>query len=132
MKKVVLDAWAIMALINGEEPAAAQVKNLFQQSDTDIYCSTINLGEVYYIIARKKGVAVADKDVEIIGQLPISFILPDRQGIINAARWKSQHRMSYADAFAASLAVAFDATLWTGDSELIVLGSILKIKALRR
>ena len=46
--------------------------------------------------------------------------LPDDERIIDAARIKAEHPMAYADAFAAATAMAHDATLWTGDPELLV------------
>ena len=60
----VLDAWAILALIYGEEPAGRQVHELFEReedADLAIHMSWINLGEVYYIIARSKSEKDADK-----------------------------------------------------------------------
>lgn len=49
--------------------------------------------------------------------------LPDERLVIDAARIKADHTMAYADAFAAALAVAYDATLWTRDPELLVVGA---------
>ena len=49
--------------------------------------------------------------------------LPDERLVLDAARLKADHPMAYADAFGAALAVAEDATLWTGDPELLVDGS---------
>ena len=132
MKNFVLDAWAIMALIQREEPAASQVKQLFQENDITFFFSMINLGEVYYTIARRKGIVVANNDIRFVEQLPIEFIVPNRHRILEAARLKSQHKISYADAFAAATALEFDAVLLTGDPELIALRAIVKIQSLYR
>lgn len=131
-QNIVLDAWAIVALLQGEEPAASRVKQLLQQPDPTIYLSAINLGEVYYIIARKQGLPAANKHIQVIEQLPVSIIYPDRQRVITAAGLKAQHKLSYADAFAAGTAVEFNATLLTGDPELINLHGIIQIEALSR
>jgi predicted nucleic acid-binding protein len=50
----------------------------------------------------------------------IACEVPDEQRVLEAARLKSDHRMSYADAFAAATAIAHDAELWTGDPELLL------------
>ena len=57
--------------------------------------------------------------------------LPDAGLVVDAARIKADHPMAYADAFAAALTVAFDATLWTGDPELLVDGSSWRWRDLR-
>ncbi len=45
---------------------------------------------------------------------------PTEADVLNAGRIKADFAMSYADAFAAATAMAHDATLWTGDPELLV------------
>lgn len=57
--------------------------------------------------------------------------LPDERLVIDAARIRADHPLAYADAFAAALAVAGDATLWTGDPELLVTGSSWRWRDLR-
>jgi hypothetical protein len=46
--------------------------------------------------------------------------LPSEQRILSAAAIKAEHPMAHADAFAAATAAASDATLLTGDPELLV------------
>jgi predicted nucleic acid-binding protein len=129
---IILDAWAIIALIEREEPAATDVRQILQESPVIVYLSAINLGEIYYTVARRQGIRAADKTIDLIDQLPIEVLAPTRQRIISAARLKSQHRISYADAFALGAALEFDAVLWTGDPELIRLSTQTKIRALQR
>ncbi|MCO5191230.1 MAG: type II toxin-antitoxin system VapC family toxin [Anaerolineae bacterium] len=132
MNIVVLDAWAIIALLEEEEPAATDVRHLLQERQTTIYLSAINLGEIYYTVARRRGIRAADKVRQLIDQLPLEVLTPDMPRIIAAARLKSQHRISYADAFALGTALGFDAILWTGDPELIALTGQVRIRALQR
>lgn len=47
------------------------------------------------------------------------MVLPDEEVVLAAARLKAVHPLAYADAFAAATAVHHDATLWTGDDELL-------------
>nr|VFK15197.1 MAG: PIN domain-containing protein [Candidatus Kentron sp. LPFa] len=76
----------------------------------------INLGEVYYDILKRNGLASARESYEYIRHLPIRF--EDRVGdqmIYTAGELKSCWRISYADAFAAAQAILLDAELLTAD-----------------
>ena len=56
--RFVLDAWAVLALLQKEEPAASRVKRLLedaQESNIELFISIINLGEVIYRIGKVKG-----------------------------------------------------------------------------
>lgn len=93
--------------------------------------SWINLGEVHDVLRRLHGEGAAAEAVRDLRAV-IDVRLPDEQLIIDAARIKSDYPMAYADAFAAALAVAADATLWTGDPELLVDASSWRWRDLRR
>ena len=134
-EKIVLDAWAILALIFGEEPAATVVKDLLAQKDasrSSVHMSWINLGEVYYTITRRKGSDTADEVLKDIQMLPISLHEASKTDILSAAGIKATHKLSYADAFAVSLAQKTNGTLLTGDPEIILLGNCVKIQKLSR
>jgi ribonuclease VapC len=134
-KIIVLDAWALLALIFKEEPAAGKVKALFdkeEKSRPSFYLSWINLGEVYYNIARRKGVTAANAVLNDIKMLPIRFQVPSKVDILAAATLKSKHKLSYADAFAVSLAQKIKGTILTGDPEIILLKDLVKIAKLMR
>ena len=134
-EKIVLDAWAVLALVFGEEPAASHIKNIFERkgiSKSHVHMSWINLGEVYYMIARRKGQDAADEVLKDIQLLPIKLHLPSKDDILAAAGVKANHKLSYADAFAVSLAKKIHATIYTGDPEIISLGSTVKIRQLSR
>ncbi|MBI3696593.1 MAG: hypothetical protein HY238_17350, partial [Acidobacteria bacterium] len=48
----VLDAWAVMAWIKDEEPAASRVQALVEAAEArglELLISMVNLGEVYYL-----------------------------------------------------------------------------------
>lgn len=62
MQRFVLDAWAVLALLQKEEPAAARVRQLLEaaaQEQVLLLISIINLGEVYYRVGKVKGEAEA-------------------------------------------------------------------------
>ena len=133
--KIVLDAWALLALIFKEEPAAGKVKYLFdkeEKSRPSIYISWINLGEVYYNIARRKGLTAADAVLNDIHMLPIRFQVPSKVDILAAATIKSKHKLSYTDAFVVSLAQKIEGTIMTGDPEIILLKDLVNVEKLLR
>ena len=70
--------------------------------------------------------------LEDIEQLPLGIIPADRSAVIQAATLKATHRLSHADAFAMATAHALDATLMTGDPELILLKAHVRIERLSR
>jgi len=134
-EKIVLDAWAVLALIFGEEPAASAVKDIFGKKDISrsyVHMSWINLGEVYYMLTRRKGSDAADEVLKDIKLLPITLHVPSKADILAAAKIKASHKLSYADAFALSLAENIHGALFTGDREIISLGNTFKIKQLSR
>jgi len=134
-EKIVLDAWAVLALIFAEEPAARAVRDVFVKKDiarSSIHMSWINLGEVYYTVKRKKGPDAADALLEDIQLLPITLHEPSKTDILSAANMKASHKLSYADAFAVALAQKIHGTLFTGDPEIILLGETVKVQPLFR
>ncbi|MFP5322963.1 MAG: PIN domain-containing protein [Acidimicrobiia bacterium] len=118
--KVVLDSWAVLRLLDGEPPAAHAVADLLERARP--LMSWINLGEVHYVLRRVHGEDAATTTVRDLRDV-VDARLPDEELVLAAARIKSDHPMAYADAFAAALAASQDATLWTGDPELLVDGA---------
>lgn len=118
-KAYVLDSWAVLAYLE-DEPAGEQVANLIAESheqEIPLYMSIVNVGEVWYILARAMGAAEADKAVETLHRLGIEKVDANWKSTKQAAAFKAQHRMSYADCFAAALAKETNADLITGDRE---------------
>lgn len=51
--KIVLDAWALLAYLQREEPAASRVRAVLKEAATHkvtLFASLINIGEVFYRI----------------------------------------------------------------------------------
>jgi len=126
---VVLDSWAVLRFLEDTEPAATRVADLLE--DERPVMSWINLGEVHYVLRRANG---EDNAIETVRDLRdvIDVRLPDERLVLDAARLKADHPMAYADAFGAALAIREDATLWTGDPELLVDRSPWRWRDLRR
>jgi predicted nucleic acid-binding protein len=137
MERYCLDAWALLALLRRENPAALRVKALLetaaaQKERGSLFLSMINLGEIYYIIGRAKGVEEAEQTAAQIQRLPLIIISVDDNQVMAAARLKMSYPISYADAFALATAVQTNATLVTGDPELTALAADFPIEPLSR
>lgn len=133
--RFVLDAWAILALLQGEEPAATRVAELLSQlecNEIEVFASVVNLGEVYYRIGRAKGEEEAARVLDTLRQAKIAIVPASDERVLAAARFKMRHSMSYADAFAAATADSVGGTLVTGDPELIALAGQIVIEKLER
>jgi predicted nucleic acid-binding protein len=135
MKNLVVDAWAILALLQKEEPAASRVRQLLENAPREkiqLFMSIINLGEVYYRVGKVKGEAEAQKTLEQISRLSLTILPATDERVLAAARWKIHHAISYADAFAAAAAAELKAILVTGDPELESLEEEIQIDKLSR
>ena len=123
----VLDAYALLAYLQGEG-GHRRVKEMLASDDADLLINAVNAGEVYYILARARGVREADYFLNVIlPSLPVTVIDNSFEHVIEAARMKAAHALSYADCFAASTAVRERAPLVTGDREFEKLGRAVDI-----
>jgi len=110
-----LDSWAVLAWLEGEEPAASRVQEALVSRPV---MSWINVGEVAYVVERRAG---ADRSRDVVRELrrSLNLDLPTEERVIEAARVKAGHRMAYADAFAVATALAHGADLLTGDPAIL-------------
>jgi predicted nucleic acid-binding protein len=132
---IVLDAWALLAYLQGEEPAASQVKAALQEAEagrTDLFASLINIGEVFYSIGRRKGEAAAEETLEELRHLPLTIVPPTPETVLQAARLKMHYTLSYADAFAVVTTQALQGSLMTGDPEILQLKGVVSLTKLTR
>ncbi len=119
MKRVVLDASAVMTFFE-DRPGAAKVEELIARAaegKCELLMSVVNWGEVYYSVWRAKGPAMARKIVAEIGQLPIELVDAGYELTKLAAELRAEHKLSYADCFAAALASDRKASLATSDAD---------------
>lgn len=128
-KALVLDSWAVIAYLE-DEPSAPQIADLIASAHEDgipVYMSVVNVGEVWYIIAREISEEEANSNIKGLRDLRIQFENVEWELTQEAARFKSQNKMSYADCFAAALAKVKKADLVTGDKEFKPLEEQIKI-----
>lgn len=126
----VLDTFAIVAFFRNEKGADEVEKLLLDaiNSKLQLYMCSYNAGEVYYSIWRKNGKAIADECLKKLLQFEITIIEPDLQLTFEAATIKATHKLSFADAHAAALALHLNARLITGDKEFENLKDIKKFR----
>jgi predicted nucleic acid-binding protein len=131
----ILDAWALLAYLQGEEPAASRIKAVLHAAEAGhatLVASLINIGEVFYNIGRRQGEQAAEETLAELRQLPVTMVTPATETIMQAARLKMHHALSYADAFAVVTAQAYGGTLLTGDPEILQLSGSVALEALHR
>ncbi|MFI5056692.1 MAG: type II toxin-antitoxin system VapC family toxin [Candidatus Acidiferrales bacterium] len=129
MKRIVLDASALMTFFE-DRPGAEKVEEVIHLAiagKRELLMSVVNWGEVYYSVWRAKGPGVARKIVEEIAQLPIALVPADLALTRLASEFRAQHKLPYADCFAAALAADRKATLATSDKDFAQVENDLKI-----
>lgn len=129
-KAFVLDSWAVLAYLQAEA-AGQKIADLIAdalEQGVPLLMSVMNAGEVWYIFAREISEAEADKAVESLRHLGVEFIDVDWKLARQAAAYKSNKKMSYADCFAAALAKENKAELITGDKEFKQVESEVQIR----
>ena len=115
-KKKVLDSFALLAYLK-MEGKYKKVKNLLA-SDEVLFMNDINVGEAFYVLAKERGVEKAEYFVNtVLPNLPIKVVPNTLQDVIEAARIKATHSISYADCFVVATALKKDAAIVTGDPE---------------
>jgi ribonuclease VapC len=115
VRSKVVDAWAMLAWLQ-DEPAAAQVGAFLEEAaggSLELSMSWFNAAEVFYVLAKRKSLAVAQEFLDRLPSLPIHMVLPDQAGIMAAARIKAAHRVAFGDAFGMALAQALGASVIT-------------------
>jgi predicted nucleic acid-binding protein len=114
--KSCLDSWAVLAWLDGDEPAATVVAETLDRERPPM--SWMNLVEVHYRTIRDHGRQEAD---EVLSELrpQITEHLPGVSAMRAVAGLKAANPIALADCFAIALAEAEGAQLLTGDPEIV-------------
>lgn len=110
-----LDSWAVLAWLDGEEPARTRVEEIL--GDRPLI-NWINAVEVYYRVERDHGRAQADQVLAELRQA-LEFELPGVVRMVETARLKTKLPIALADCFAIATAAARGLPLLTGDPEIL-------------
>jgi len=116
---LLFDSHALLRFFQRED-GHEQVARLFEQAHRTkakkLLCA-INLGEIIYITKRTFG---DQKKIEVLAHIErLGFtILPATNNLVfQAAEYKAEHSISFADCFALAAAVDQKASIVTGDPE---------------
>lgn len=112
-----LDAWAVLAWLDGEQPAASRVDALLSERPV---MSWVNGVEVYYRIDRDHGRQAADETLAAL-RSAIELELPGVGRMVETAQLKSRLAIALGDCFAIATATARKLPLLTGDPEIVEL-----------
>ena len=116
MSRLVIDSYAILAIWRQEE-GARKAFDLLVDPDHERWMSVINVGEVFYKVAREEGPGRATNVMAWVDMLSVQFVDANRAAVAAASLIKSSYPLSYADCFAVALAQRHGAAVVTGDPE---------------
>ncbi len=119
MKRYVLDASALLAFFQ-DEPGAEKVQELLAQAgqaQRPLLMSVVNWGEVIYVVWQRRGEEAARERIRAMARYPLEIVDADPEITLLAASLKAQHKLHYADCFAAALAHERKAVLVTSDKD---------------
>lgn len=133
-EKLVVDSFALVSLFHREAGWQRVQTALYEQEKANdkAILNWINWGEFYYIVKRRVGEARTKEALRLLEQLPIELYPVDQPLVKEAAEMKSEHTLSYADAFCAATALRFKAAVLTGDPEFRTVQNIIKIRWLTK
>jgi predicted nucleic acid-binding protein len=103
----VLDASAILRFTD-REPGFDRVRNLLHaasQGSAQLVISAVNWGEIVAVLHRKDS-RMADVVLGNLAVLPINIVPVDAASAEEAGRFKWEHNVPYADAFAGALTLS--------------------------
>ena len=126
----VFDSWAIFAFLNGE-PAAPEVETIIgeaQEAERPMWITAVNLGEIWYGVARRQSSEKADQTIDRVRRLGLKVVDADWDLTRLAAQFKARYRLSYADCYAAALAKQLNTEVITGDPEFRQLEPEVKVR----
>jgi len=134
-QKRLLDSFAIIAYLNKEKgfEKVRDVLSEAQESGKPVIINDINIGEVYYILFRKRGPEKTNFFLEtILPSLPVQVFSNDFNDVIRAAKIKAEHPLSFADYFAVATAGKEKAVIMTGDPEFKRIEKLVTIEWLEK
>jgi len=132
-EKLVLDSFALVSLFHREPGWESVQAALYGQEKTQMRAllNWINWGEFFYIVKRRVGSTRANEALRLLEQLPIELFPVDQPLVRAAAEIKSEHAVSYADAFCIATAQRVDGTVLTSDPEFRTVEHLITIRWLR-
>jgi predicted nucleic acid-binding protein len=128
----VLDASSLLRFLD-DEAGAGRIEDLLNKARTSgnqLLLSAINWGEVVYVLARAHGPVKARPVVDRLASLPLKIVSVTPYHAEEAAWFKEEFKVPYADAFAGALARHERVTLVTADYDFKSVGAAIKVEFL--
>jgi ribonuclease VapC len=118
-KAVVLDSFALVSLFHRELGwrKVRDVLRRLESSGKKAYLSLVNWGEFFYVVRKRAGRLKAEEALLLLEQLPVELVSADKALVKQAAEIKSEHPVSYADAFCIATALQKSGQVMTSDPE---------------
>lgn len=110
-----VDSWAVLAWLDGDEPARGRLDALLDERPV---MSWINAVEVSHRVERDHGRAEADEVIAALRNV-FELDLPGIARMLETARLKAAIPIALADCFAVATAAAHGLPLLTGDPEIL-------------
>jgi predicted nucleic acid-binding protein len=127
----VLDASAVIAFIANER-GAQKVNQIFETPGRELMISRINWSEIIQILTRSVGHTEAVEILDAFMILTDTVVVEtDRENSLLATTMRTEHRLSFADSYAASAASIHDGNLVAADSDFKSIGKIVKVIQIR-
>ena len=127
-ERFVLDTSAVLALIEDAD-GADRVEHVLRKAK--VFIPWVVLMEVYALTCREYGESEADQRYALLGQTHATLLEEiDEPTLLIAARIKSTHRLSFADAVIAAYSIRERATLLHKDPQFEVLKDEIKLEAI--
>ncbi len=122
----VVDAWPVLEWLQGKQPVGSRFSYFINSQvaeDSQLLISRINYGEIACMLSKKfSGQRLLDAQI-VVEHLPFERVSIDDDLVDAATELKKANACSYADCFAAALAMRLNAPLVTGDREFLQLQS---------
>ncbi len=130
MKAAVIDSYALIAYLEREQgyEGVAKIFDECVAKDREVFLCVVNWGEVIYHALRVGGDKTAKLAEDAMKALPLQITEANRELTLQAAHLKASNRMSYADCFAAALAIKKKCELVTGDREFKQVEKDVKVR----
>jgi len=130
MKATVLDSYAVITYLQKQQ-GYEDVAMIFEEcvsKEREVFLCIVNWGEVIYQALRTGGEERAELAEDIMRALPINLVEANKDLTLQAAHLKAFHKMSYADCYAAALAMKKKCELMTGDKEFKQVEKEIKVR----
>ena len=125
----VIDASAVVLFFE-RKPGYEHVRQLFLDASSNKYVlliTSVNWGEVRYVLMHKYGKTDPQKAMEALQSLPLRLVDVTKELVSIAGDLKIKYKMGYCDAIAAALAKLHKAECVTTDSGFNALKNEIKI-----